>query len=528
MSLRSLSGNCYLLAKLSSGLTDEQQADGLEAAKAAGYTEAEINSLFRPIWSYQIGYWDEVQRMYQPSLDYPYYTGTGYDYGVATNGIGYREYPLTPTVMGDPVVWVASMGYGTNGFNDNIKNNNRVDSVILPVMNVTNRVEISGPDSIYAFIADYRAAQSLGDGGAANTIADAKLLWSSVNTGSPGLNKVYVNAHQFGHPYTPAAGNTYANQQWLVGPNEGTLFEFTRCSIIAQVIYTKVYGTTDANGLGWGAKEIDPVTQTDLFMKTRAIMGIQFWDFMHVDGNGRRVPAFVCPVPQMPPAPGYSLEMPPDVDTLQCDYTGVPTDWLPRPRSDYPLYPPFKGEPAGGGSVGGAGILIQPGRAMVPYKNYLGALVYDLPLKKWGKLKLDYQQLLDLSPINTNQGKIVTTQRFGMEAAAYRPDSLIYRFDSSPADSYMKYGKIGMHRIGFTTVEEVRISFRLPVTGTLTVSSSLDGRNPEAGLVKTADYTNATWCNMGVGAAGKWHTITIRGNYDIIHMEYVGLQQGRR
>lgn len=173
-------------------------------------------------------------------------------------------------------------------------------------------------------------------------------------------------------------------------------------------------------------------------------------------------------------------------------------------------------------------INLQRGSPGPVYPTYSGALVYDTEYKKWGKIKCKYKQMLDLSPINTNQGRIVTTKRFGIDAGVLQLDGRIHRFDKNPAESYIKYGKIGYYRLGFTTLEEVRIQFRTPCTGSLLIEGSLDGRNPEGSLKHETPYDSVTSYTVYPSMSARWHTITFKGNFDITHLEYRGVISGRR
>jgi hypothetical protein len=172
--------------------------------------------------------------------------------------------------------------------------------------------------------------------------------------------------------------------------------------------------------------------------------------------------------------------------------------------------------------------LLQDGSIGPIYPTYEGAIVYDLQLKKWGKMKLQYKQLLDYSPINNASDDTIPYETFGMQAGALRGDGYIYLFDKYPTDSYIKYGKIGYYRLGMTSTEEATVHFRTPSTGVMEVETSLDGRNPEASLVKAEVFENAFNHTLTYGFSGKWHNITIKGIYDIQYLEYKGVLAGRR
>jgi len=115
-----------------------------------------------------------------------------------------------------------------------------------------------------------------------------------------------------------------------------------------------------------------------------------------------------------------------------------------------------------------------------------------------------------------------------MKSGVLRNDGLIYLFDDRPTDSYMKYGKIGFYRLGFTDMHEVKINFRNPCTGSIAVESSLDGKTVEATLSQVEAITDALSHTLNCSNSGRWHNITVRGNFDITHLEYRATVAGRR
>lgn len=530
----SLSAQCYMLGKLSLGLTAEQQALGLAAAEAAGYTPEEVASVFTPTWSFQIRYRKEYIEPSDGSIDFSQLTN--YFVSSGSVNIAHRDEAISALNTTGGVQIAATYLAST------------------PVLTAR------GPSAMNEFMAMYNSYVHKSDQGATRL---AQRLRSTAGLGSVRVYEVGSDGATFHCPasfawqpwtgscfsssldeYAAPIDNAYVDQpsgyaaMWAVNASRGTIFQYNACSLTAQEILTQCSGSFHPHYSSVDHVEAIPVANHDLTIEeqsmitntTRVVFGIQFWDFLHIDGNGRQVPAFVCPT--MPDLngdddpPGESFGFADPADELVCEYAGYDTTPV-RPFKPHPRDPnPGIGGGSGGG--GGGGFFLRRGDQGPIYPLFKGLLAYDTALKKWGKAKLDYYCLLDLSPINTLQGRLVDVQRFGIEAAAYAPDGFMYRFDEYPVESKIKYGKIGMNRLGFTNLEEVRITFRKPVTGTITVASSLDGRNPEAGLVKIESYEDATWCNMGVGASGKWHTITISGNYDITHMEYIGIQQGSR
>ena len=162
------------------------------------------------------------------------------------------------------------------------------------------------------------------------------------------------------------------------------------------------------------------------------------------------------------------------------------------------------------------------------YPTVAGAFVYDLQLKKWGKMKNQYKLLIDYSPINSSASGVVDPSIFGILGGVLQPDYKISIFDRSPRYSYITYGKVGYYRLGNTSVEEVRVDFRTTSTGSIRVDTSLDGSSLDPNLVVSKEFLGATQATLYGAWPGRWVNITVSGVYDISYLEYRGFTQGRR
>jgi len=162
------------------------------------------------------------------------------------------------------------------------------------------------------------------------------------------------------------------------------------------------------------------------------------------------------------------------------------------------------------------------------YPTINGAFVYDLQLKKWGKMHLSYKLLLDYSPINSSATGLVAASVFGILGGILDTEKKIRLFDTSPSDSYITYGKVGYYRLGKTSVEEVRVDFRAPSTGSIETSTSIDGAALVPALDKVQGFVGQRSATLFGVYPGAWINITIRGVYDISYLEYRGFKQGRR
>lgn len=174
-------------------------------------------------------------------------------------------------------------------------------------------------------------------------------------------------------------------------------------------------------------------------------------------------------------------------------------------------------------------IFLQDGSIEPLYPIFVGAFVFDMQYKKWGKANLTYKHFLDLFPINNIAGdNPIPYDTFLPRSAGFLSDGLIYPFDKYPLDSRITYGKYGVSRIGFTTIEELKIHHRGSVEGTILIEGSLDGINLEPGLSIIKPYTSNILQDVGIGLSARWFNITIEGNYDLVHLEARSTRGGKR
>ena len=177
----------------------------------------------------------------------------------------------------------------------------------------------------------------------------------------------------------------------------------------------------------------------------------------------------------------------------------------------------------------GATFLLQTGSPVAVYPEFKGAFVFDLSLKKWGKLKADYNIVFPFSALNSTDSGVIPYDNFGMNCGILlSADRSISLLDAKPADSWIKYGKIGYYRLGMTIVHEVKAMFRSLSSGSLTIDSSLDGRNVDLPVKYKQSFDMVSACTVYPDVNGRWHTVKIEGNYDLQYLEVRGTIAGRR
>lgn len=176
----------------------------------------------------------------------------------------------------------------------------------------------------------------------------------------------------------------------------------------------------------------------------------------------------------------------------------------------------------------GATFLLQDGSIGPIYPTYVGAFVYDLALKKWGKFKGQFKQLIEYSPCNHTDEKIITYDNFGMDAGILDTSGYLRLFDLNPSESLAKWGKIGYFRAGYTRSLGITVHFRLPSTCTIKLEHSLDGRAINSDLTEETTVTSALSATFDVDVVGKWFNIVLAGQFDVQYIEFRAYPQGIR
>ncbi len=179
--------------------------------------------------------------------------------------------------------------------------------------------------------------------------------------------------------------------------------------------------------------------------------------------------------------------------------------------------------------VPGATFLLQDGSPAPIYPDFVGAVVYDLHLKKWTKFKGSYRQLVEVVPVNQLESGAISYDQFGMDAGILSSTGVIKIFtEDSSSDNNIRYGKIGYYRLGFTQFLEARIHFSKPSTGTITLDSSIDGISLDPSLSYSESFTSALSHVFQIAERARWFTISISGDYDLQFLEFRANISGTR
>lgn len=175
-------------------------------------------------------------------------------------------------------------------------------------------------------------------------------------------------------------------------------------------------------------------------------------------------------------------------------------------------------------------VLLQVGSIEPIYPTYLGAFVFDLHYKKWGKMVQEHKNIFDIYPINTMAGEgIFPYETFLPKMACRLEDGTLPIFDQFPEEGEIVFGKIGFYRKGFTTLEEIRFQHREVMTGVLQLEGAgEDGRAVNPDLVFERDYENLAQVTEGFSISCPWFNVTFKGFFDLISLEARGYRAGKR
>lgn len=256
---------------------------------------------------------------------------------------------------------------------------------------------------------------------------------------------------------------------------------------------------------------------------------ISGWEYTDANGNTQTVTANSCDATgdSYPQSDAAVNQVPVDADRPNhIDGDDGAVCGLPSAANDA-LDPSELSWPDQTVTYAGTNFLLQNGSVAPVFPTIYGNFLYDLHLKKWGKMNFEYKQLLDYSPLNSVSNSPVDFTVFGILAGVLKEDGFIYVFDDEPEESYLTWGKIGYYRKGMTDLQEVRIDFARISTGTVVVEGSLDGQSLGTELVTTQEFTSAKQVSIYPQYAAKWHNVTVTGKYDISLIETIGLQKGR-
>lgn len=176
----------------------------------------------------------------------------------------------------------------------------------------------------------------------------------------------------------------------------------------------------------------------------------------------------------------------------------------------------------------GTSFLLQTGSIEAAYPTFTGALIFDLQLKKWGKYRGDHELLIETTPVNANILDTITYTDLGTNAGILNAVGEIRVFDSTPTDSWMRWGKLGYYRLGMTDILEIKASNRIPLNTSIMVDSSMDGKILDMTLSESYYYWNEVICEALPDISARWHTVKISGNYDLTGLEIRAKIAGRR
>jgi len=369
-----------------------------------------------------------------------------------------------------------------------------------------------------------------------STATMATLIWNAYAAAHPGsLNGATMHISEYYNSTSSPLGETkQVDVGTYAGSNGvGTGFVQYQC-LTGSVSYDHghpIQCTLVSGGSGllretMFARNIEYPTTVDV--TSRAFFKLVGWKYKDAYGVEHIVPGITDPECKAPDDPDFtgSYISGGDIPVLGPDGSlcgdAFPSITIPGYSIDPLTWPSITV------TLPSSTFLLQHGSIGPIYPTYKGSFVYDLLLKKWGKLKADYKQLLDYVPINSLTDATISADDFRIQGGLLNSSGAIYLFDESPSDSRLTWGKVGYYRQGMTKIEEVQIHNSLPFTGNLELNSSIDGDSLETYLTSSTSFSNVNKALCYPSRSGRWHTISVIGKFDIKYLEFRGTVAGRR
>ena len=285
------------------------------------------------------------------------------------------------------------------------------------------------------------------------------------------------------------------------------------------------------------ATKITTSTASNVIADTRSgVLGVETayceivgWKYTKEDGSTVTVPSSVCTntnnaYPGSTPTETRTVNTAEEIPVLVDPEIGSICD-LPFVS---PLTPPGIEWPGQTLELEESSFLFQDGSIAPRWPTCYGALIYDLQLKKWGKFKIEYKQLLDYLPINSDSQVTIAGAKENILAGVLKESGFLYLFDSRPAEASLTWGKIGYYRQGFTDLQEITFNFAKLSTGTIDIDLSVDGKNIVTEAAYSVSHADARQQTVYPPYSGKWYNVTITGIFDISDLIVKGLVKGRR
>ena len=171
---------------------------------------------------------------------------------------------------------------------------------------------------------------------------------------------------------------------------------------------------------------------------------------------------------------------------------------------------------------------IDTGADLPAYPVFQGALVFDTVYQKWGKCKGLFSQVVDMTPSDAISTGVAGFTNFGMNVGVLQESGVIRLFDNRPADSWLRWGKIGYSRLGFTQLFVAEAHFRSNSTGTIELEGSLNGRDLNTLFYRSTAFNDTRKIEHTSGLSARWHTIALRGQWDFQYLGFACKMAGIR
>lgn len=166
-------------------------------------------------------------------------------------------------------------------------------------------------------------------------------------------------------------------------------------------------------------------------------------------------------------------------------------------------------------------------------QGYSAGFIYDTVLKKWGRIDIDCDTLLSLSPINQSSYNLVQQLMYRyytkeLSGLAMLYNGITYLSIPDTTDSHLVFGRYQLTRSGQTRIVRVLTEFDEVPNASIDIEvGQEDGLIDHTLTVSDTGISNLqhkTHCHP----VGKWFNILVKGTYRLKYLMVEGFSHGKR
>lgn len=147
------------------------------------------------------------------------------------------------------------------------------------------------------------------------------------------------------------------------------------------------------------------------------------------------------------------------------------------------------------------------------------AVVYDISMKRWGKLRTPHMECFELDPATQTSYLVEPNHSMAFLATNGVVSTLDLETATTDTDSVIFFGKLQGTRSRITTLHSIEVESTLPKKATLSVLTSLDGKNFNPAIYPMRQIDTKHLSVWLMRTTGINHSFKLTGTFDISSMQ---------